>query len=97
VVEGARLEIVYIPKGVSRVRIPLSPPVLTFYAEQEGFEIVFYTTESRPTKDNPSLSAINKFGKGKYDTPHRVRFGRKQPKEHSAVPFPFFFILPLLN
>ena len=25
-VEGARLEIVYVPKGASRVRIPLSPP-----------------------------------------------------------------------
>ena len=25
-VEGARLEIVYTPKSVSRVRIPLSPP-----------------------------------------------------------------------
>ena len=27
-VEGARLEIVYAPKGASRVRIPLSPPEL---------------------------------------------------------------------
>ncbi len=29
-VEGARLEIVYVSKGASRVRIPLSPPVFAY-------------------------------------------------------------------
>lgn len=38
--EGARLEIVYVSKGASRVRIPLSPPVIS---ERNAWQASFLT------------------------------------------------------
>lgn len=48
-VEGARLEIVYVSKGASRVRIPLSPPpysfrdfgVLLSYTKVQGHNVLW--------------------------------------------------------
>lgn len=50
--EGARLEIVYVSKGASRVRIPLSPPVfvatqLRLVAPVKVIKVLYKQTQAK--------------------------------------------------